>query len=155
MLPSTADPETAAALTENWAGTVILVEDDLLISTGDGKITVFGPTFAAESNENSLCVLFESEKCVILITGDRGALGETVLMHETTLPDVDLLVAGHHGSKHSTSEELLRITRPETVLISVGDNAYGHPAESLLARLERFGCKIYRTDLFGTIIFRR
>jgi len=156
MLPATTPPETLAALTNGFSGELLLVKDDLLLRTDTGKISVFGPVFGAESNENSLCILFESENCAILITGDRGNLGETVLMHEADLPDVDLLMAGHHGSKNSTSEELLRVTQPETVFISVGENnAYGHPAQSLLNRLTAFGCEVYRTDLNGTLIFRR
>jgi competence protein ComEC len=77
-------------------------------------------------------------------------------MRDAALPDVDLLVAGHHGSKNSTSQALLNTVRPETVFISVGENnAYGHPAKALLDRLSDFGCEIWRTDLHGTIIFRR
>lgn len=156
MLPASTTPETAAALTDDFSGEVILAEEDLLIDLGEGEMRVFGPIFAAESNENSLCVLFESENCAILVTGDRGALGETVLLHEANLPDVDLLIAGHHGSKNSTSEELLGAVSPETVFISVGeDNAYGHPAQELLYRLTAFDCEIYRTDQNGTLIFRR
>ena len=72
------------------------------------------------------------------------------------LPQVDLLVAGHHGSKHSTSELLLETVSPEVVFISAGkDNPYGHPAQELLNRLEDFGCRVYRTDLHGTLTFRR
>ena len=94
--------------------------------------------------------------CDILITGDRSDFGERMLMRNAQLPDVDLLIAGHHGSKHSTSEELLRTVRPETVIISAGDgNRYGHPHEELLQRLTQFGCTVYRTDLHGTIIYRR
>ena len=156
MLPATTAPETAAVLTGDFRGELIMVEEDLLMQLGGGKITVFGPTFASESNENSLCVLFESENCAILVTGDRSSLGELVLLHEADIPDVDLLIAGHHGSKNSTSEELLNRARPETVFISVGENnAYGHPAQILLDRLISFGCEIYRTDQNGTLIFRR
>ena len=156
MLPSTTDPETVQALTEGFPGQVFLVEEDLLLDLGQGKIRIFGPTFAAESNENSLCLLFESENCAILVTGDRSSLGEMVLLHEAALPDVDLLVAGHHGSKNSTSQALLDTVQPETVFISVGaNNAYGHPAQSLLDRLMDQGCAVYRTDLNGTLIFRR
>jgi len=156
MLPATTAPETAAALTEGCSGAVIFVEEDLLVPLGTGNLTVFGPIFAAESNENSLCVLFESENCAILITGDRGCLGEQVLLDNGIIPEVDLLMAGHHGSGNSTSEELLRAVSPETVFISVGEhNAYGHPAQSLLDRLTAFGCEIFRTDQNGTLIFRR
>ena len=79
-----------------------------------------------------------------------------MLMREAELPDVELLIAGHHGSKNSTSQELLDAVQPETVIISVSaDNPYGHPAEELLKRLQKSGCEIYRTDENGTIIFRR
>ena len=134
----------------------IPVSDDLEITCGDAKITIFGPTFARESNENSLCVLFCTEKCDILITGDRSGFGERMLLRQAELPDVDVLIAGHHGSKNSTSKELLEAVKPETVIISAGaDNPYGHPAKELLQRLQEFGCEIYRTDENGTIIYRR
>jgi competence protein ComEC len=107
-------------------------------------------------NENSLCVLFDTEKCDILITGDRSSFGERMLLRSRTLPDVDILVAGHHGAADAASEELLRAVRPETVLISVAqDNIYGHPAASLLQRLNDFDCAVYRTDQNGTITIRR
>ena len=119
-------------------------------------MTIFGPEFVEEDNENSLCVLFETENCVILITGDRSGFGERMLLREFQLPDVDILVAGHHGSRYSTTEDLLDTVTPETVLISVSeDNNYNHPASELLARLEERGCMIYRTDECGTITIRR
>lgn len=67
------------------------------------------------------------------------------------LPDIELLVAGHHGSKYSTSEELLLETQPETAVISTGYNTYGHPAPETLERLAAAGCDIYRTDWSGTV----
>ena len=135
---------------------IIPVEEKLYITTQNSMITVFGPTFSPESNENSLCVLFERENCAILVTGDRGRTGELLLLHDHVLPDVDLLIAGHHGSKNSTSGELLTAVSPETVFISVGKhNAYGHPAQDTLDRLTEFGCIVYRTDLHGDLIFRR
>lgn len=156
MLPSTTGQEIVAELTEHLEGELILAGSDMEVTLNSANITVFGPTFAAESNENSLCILFEGKKCAILITGDRSRMGELLLMRDASLPDVDLLIAGHHGSKYSTSEELLNTVTPETVFISVGRfNGYGHPAEELLARLISFDCDIYRTDLSGTLIYRR
>ena len=76
-------------------------------------------------------------------------------MHDHDLPQVDVLVAGHHGSKNSTSQELLDEIQPAYAFISVGeDNFYGHPAQELLKRLEEMGCMIYRTDEDGTIVYR-
>ncbi len=148
---------TSAVLEREYPGEyVISVEEKITITAGTGKITLFGGSFSTESNENSLCVLFEGENCAILVTGDRGRMGELLLLRENALPEVDLLMAGHHGSKNSTSEELLSRVSPETVFISVGkDNSYGHPAGETLERLEAFGCTVYRTDLHGNLIFRR
>ncbi|MBQ7129840.1 MAG: DNA internalization-related competence protein ComEC/Rec2 [Oscillospiraceae bacterium] len=134
----------------------VYVWEDVVLSFGESRITIFGPVYSGEDNENSLCVLFDTEKCDILITGDRSAFGERMLLRRTDLPDVDILVAGHHGAADSSSEELLQTVRPETVLISAGENTiYKHPAPDLLQRLDRFGCTVYRTDLHGTITIRR
>jgi len=137
-------------------GELLYLWDTTQITFPEGKITVYGPIFHGVSNENSLCVLFESEKCDILITGDRTDFGERMLLRKAYLPDVDILVAGHHGAESSSSEELLRVCTPETVLISVGENNYyGHPNPKLLARLADAGIVVRRTDMEGTILIRR
>ena len=150
-------PDTVNELTPpDIEGEILYVDETVSLSFGDAEITVYGPIYSGSSNENSLCVLFDTEKCDILITGDRSDFGERMLMRKTELPDVDLLIAGHHGSRYSTSEELLQTVQPEVVIISVGaDNTYGHPAPELLERLEKYGCTVYRTDISGTIIYRR
>ena len=97
-----------------------------------------------------------TEKSDILITLDRNAFGARALMRHADIPDVDILVAGHHGSRYSTCEELLSVARPEIVCVSAGaDNPYGHPAPEVLERLSDFGCTVYRTDRQGTITIRR
>lgn len=150
-------PDTRHEMTEpETASETLYVWEDLTLCFGSTSLNIYGPIYSGLSNENSLCVLFDTEKCDILITGDRGGFGERMLMRNRSLPDVDILVAGHHGAADSTTEELLRKVTPETVLISVGqDNIYGHPAQPLLKRLEAFGCTVYRTDLHGTIVIRR
>ena len=77
---------------------------------------------------------------------------EPQLLAHTQLPQVDVLVAGHHGSQTSTTAELLAQVQPEFALISVGrDNHYGHPGQETLDRLAQAGAAIYRTDLSGTV----
>ena len=137
-------------------GEMIYVWEDMELSFGASKLKVYGPVYSGLSNENSLCVLFDTENCDILITGDRSSFGERMLLRNRMLQDVDILVAGHHGAGDSTSEDLLRAVTPETVLISVArDNIYDHPSPALLQRLEKFGCTVYRTDKNGTITIRR
>ena len=121
-----------------------------------GKITLYPGNDGLDDNESSVCVLFQTGNCDILITGDRSAVGERALLKQAELPKLDVLVAGHHGSHEATSLELLMATQPAAVVISVGaDNPYGHPREEILNRLSNFNCEIYRTDLQGTITFRR
>ncbi len=155
ILPDTMDQEKKESLPEGNYET-ILTKDTVTIEYGTSRLTVFGPVYSGYSNENSLCILFETENCAILIPGDRSKFGEAMLLREFTLPDVDILVAGHHGSASSTSEELLDAVKPETVLISVEeDNRYGHPAQELLDRLQARHIEIIRTDEAGTIVIRR
>ncbi len=150
-------PDTYSALIlPQITGKTVYVWEDLQLSFGEAKVEIYGPVYAGNSNENSLCVLFDSSNCDILITGDRTGFGERMLMRRRMLPDVDILVAGHHGDAEATSAELLCQVRPEMVLISAGqDNLYGHPAPKLLQRLQEHGCTVRRTDQDGTIRIRR
>ena len=139
----------------NQANAHMEIRQESKISYGDTEISLFPSPISDTDNEGSLAVLFRSGNCDILITGDRSGFGERLLMKQTQLPDLDILVAGHHGSGDATCDELLEATKPEIVVISVGVNSYGHPDEETITRLEEFGCHIYRTDLDGTVIFRR
>ena len=60
-------------------------------------------------------------------------------------------MVGHHGSRYSTSAELLDALRPESAFISVGSNSYGHPSDQTMERLTERGITIYRTDLQGDL----
>ncbi len=149
-------PPGAEELKNQLSGTILCPEDVVTLQAGSAKITVYPPVFPEKREEMNLCILFDTEKCDILVTGDLYAREERELLLQYSLPDVDILVAGHHGSKYSTCEEFLAAVQPETVCISVGaDNSYGHPAPELLDRLEMQGCSIFRTDLQGTILIRR
>ena len=135
--------------------TVTKISRDTVLPMGAGMLTLFQPGNGKNDNENSMCVLFESKECVILITGDRSRTGELDLLENHTLPKVDVLIAGHHGSKYATSYELLEAIHPEIAVISVGENSYGHPAREVLDRLAEYSCTVYRTDVHGSVLLRR
>lgn len=151
-LPRTDDISAVPALEAE----LYFIDEDIRLSFGDASIEIYGSGYTGSGNENSLCILFERKNCAILITGDRSSLGERMLMRKRQLPKLDVLIAGHHGAEDSTCEELLQMTEPEIVMISVGaDNIYGHPDPETLLRLKEAGCRIYRTDQNGTIVYRR
>ena len=155
-LPNSRDAERIAGMLYDCTdGDVIQVDRNVEIQFGPVKITLFPSENAETDNESGLCVLFQREECDILITGDRSAKGERELIENNALPQIDVLIVGHHGSKYSTCKELLIITQPEIAIVSVGvDNYYGHPAAEVLERLKLFDCIVLRTDLHGDIVYR-
>ena len=154
-IPDISDGSSTRIALQSLPMRVHLISTDTKITFGGAEITIFASETTNTANESGLSILFRKENCDILITGDKGELGEMLLMHHTLLPQLDVLVAGHHGSAASTGEALLSHTMPQTVIISAGkNNPYGHPSPVLLERLEDWGCTVYRTDLMGTIIYR-
>lgn len=155
-LPDVADEGTIRETLENLCpDRIVWVKDTLSVSYENSNINFYPSTGGKQGNESCLCVLFQRENCDILITGDRNVSGERALMEQTALPDIEVLVVGHHGSKYSAGLELLHKTRPEVAVISVGEkNSYGHPASETLNRLARYRCKILRTDIQKTIVIK-
>jgi competence protein ComEC len=115
-------------------------------SAAIGRVTldVVHPTAEPSGvpNDDSVAVVVRVDGMAwALLAGDVSAAVEADL----PLPHVSVLLAPHHGSPSSTSEALLRATRPRLALVSVGRNRFGHPAPSVLARLERHGVAVRTT----------
>ena len=107
-----------------------------------------------ENDRNALSVVVEMQEgdMKALFTGDLEKEGEEELINSGLLEDIDILKVGHHGSKYSTSEEFLRLTKPEIAVISCGrKNSYGHPHKETIDRLNAAGCKIYTTPDYGAV----
>ena len=149
--------EIIAAAEEKGIPVRFIREEERFHLTREGDTVTVLPPMAEEgtANELGLTVLVSHKTLDVLITGDMETEGERRLVETADLPDVEVLVAGHHGSNTSNTRELLETVRPELALISVGqNNKYGHPGWDALARLDEIGAKIYRTDLYGTIEVR-
>nr|WP_326185712.1 DNA internalization-related competence protein ComEC/Rec2 [uncultured Oscillibacter sp.] len=128
----------------------VLAETETL-DFGRASLTVYPPVSDRGDNERGLSVLASTGEKDLLITGDMDGATERKLLETYGLPDIEALVVGHHGSKYSTSDRLLDALTPETAVISVGANSYGHPADETLRRLAEHGCAIYRTDRQGGV----
>ena len=133
---------------------VTFITGDTTVETGaESALIVYPPLDTSdEANEQGLSVLARAGEFEVLITGDMSGETEEHLLAHTALPDIELLISGHHGSKYSTTEALLAAVRPEYCVISVGaDNRYGHPAREVLDRLTAVGAQTFRTDGNGTV----
>ena len=119
---------------------------------GQADLTLYPPLPGSEeTNERCLSLLCTYGDWDALITGDMPQEEEGRLAARGILPDCELLVAGHHGSRSSTGQFLLDAITPEMAIISVGYNTYGHPAQETLDRLAASNTKVYRTDQHGTV----
>jgi len=141
------------SLAEEHGCEVDLLAGDSTISFGGASLSLFEPLGDGGSNESGLSVLCTAGDFDVLVTGDMNDVVERRLVKYKALPDIELLAVGHHGSKTSTSEELLLAATPETAVISSGYNSYGHPAPETLERLGAAGCDIYLTKDMGTVTF--
>ncbi|MBK0063646.1 MULTISPECIES: DNA internalization-related competence protein ComEC/Rec2 [unclassified Acinetobacter] len=110
-------------------------------------------------NEHSCVVYLELLKAKglrrFLIMGDAGWETEYQILQKYPDLKVDVLVLGHHGSKHSSSYDFLRHYQPQLTVASVGySNRYGHPSTQTLSRLDALNIPLYTTIASGTITFR-
>lgn len=154
FLPDVQDKTGTRERLEGIGRDVFLVNDVVKIEFSGGEITLYPPVLKENDNNGGVCVLATAAEYDILVTGDLDRFGEMRLLSRYALPNVDLLLAGHHGSRESTSQILLDTVRPETVVISVGENTYGHPAPETMARIEATGADILRTDELGSIVIK-
>ncbi len=157
ILPDIADGDALRAevldLASRYYIPVIFVHTVQTVSLGEMTLTVYPPvTEDSEMNEECLSVLCSTGSFDALFTGDMDADSEYRLIATHRLPDIEVLMVGHHGSRYSTGGDLLAEARPETAVISCArNNSYGHPHEEALYRLTDAGATVYRTDLQGNI----
>lgn len=107
-----------------------------------------------EPNTGSIVAQLMYGETEILLMGDSVKAVEKYLVElDGAALASDVLKAGHHGSKTSTSDELLAAVHPAYAVISSGKgNSYGHPNQETLDALARFGVNVLRTDQAGTIV---
>ena len=102
-------------------------------------------------NDASLCVRLDIDAASFLITGDGEKAVEDALLENERQLNADILIAGHHGSNTSSSQQFLNAVSPTASIVSVGrDNDYNLPNQNALKRLSNFG-NIYRTDINGSV----
>ena len=106
------------------------------------------------SNLNNSSIVFRliygSQK--FYFSGDLELEGEDKLVERNLDLSADFLKIGHHGSRTSTSKELLDRVAPHIAAISCGvDNSFKHPHVETIEKLQDRNITIFRTDLDGRI----
>lgn len=121
---------------------------------GTATITILAPGKEYDNpNDASIALLLKNGSVSFLFTGDAGENAEADILETIISLSADVYKAGHHGSKYSTSKELIKSVNPTYAVISCGEgNSYGHPHAETLNTLRANGVKVYRTDEEGTII---
>ena len=122
------------------------------LNIDDNKLYFLNNKDYGKENDNSSVIYTELNNYKFLFMGDAGVEVEEDLIKKYNLHDIDVLKVGHHGSKTSSSKDFIDEINPKYSIISVGNNRYGHPNDSVLDNLK--DSKIYRTDQDGSIMFK-
>lgn len=90
----------------------------------------------------------------ILIPGDSPTSQEKLWLHQLKQPlKIQTLILGHHGSRTSTSRELLSaLPQLRLAITSARKKRYGHPHLQTLFRLQQQGIPVLRTEDWGHIV---
>lgn len=108
-----------------------------------------------ETNEGSTIIKVVYQDTSFLLSGDASSDIEAYLVYlDGTELQSDVLKAGHHGSRTSSSEVFLDAVQPSYVVISAGlDNSYGHPHAEVVERIAARNIPMLETAKEGALTF--
>jgi competence protein ComEC len=112
------------------------------------------PPLDVTHNNRSIGIVLRFGAFLAFFSGDSELEELEWFLARGVVPDVTLLKAAHHGSADAVTDAFLARARPEVVVISVGQNDYGHPHRRALAAYGAYADAIYRTDVDGSVTVR-
>ncbi len=121
------------------------------------EFAILNPPAATDgrANDSSCVLLIRSRYGRVLLPGDIGKRAERRLLASAPDLAVDILIAPHHGSNSSSTEEFVAAVRPRYALFPVGyRNRYRHPHPSVVARYASMGARGYDSATSGAIELR-
>ncbi|HRH42979.1 MAG TPA: ComEC/Rec2 family competence protein [Pyrinomonadaceae bacterium] len=136
---------------------VTMVKRGDVLNFGEVKIEVLSPNADANPNakwENNesivLRIIYGETK--FLMTGDMEKGAENEVLQLPQMLQSDVVKVAHHGSRTSSTQELIRATNAKLAIISVGKvSPFGHPHEEVVDRWKKSGAKTMTTGENGTI----
>ncbi len=106
----------------------------------------------AMGNNKSLVIKLVAGNRTILFPGDIEREAENVIIADQTEIMADVLIAPHHGSITSSTNEFIKKVGGKQVIISAGANKWGKfPSMEVLENYYKAGYKILTTGKSGTI----
>jgi competence protein ComEC len=108
-----------------------------------------------ETNTGSVVARLVYGETAFMLTGDSPkAIEDYLVQIDGEALDSDVLKAGHHGSRTSSSLSFVGFVSPEYAIYSRGcDNTYGHPHDEVKETFARLGVTTVDTCEEGNITF--
>jgi len=129
-----------------------LTAEPRTISLGSAELEVLPlPPIDVDHNNRSVGLVLRFGSFTAFFSGDSEVEELTHFLREGVVPDVTLLKAPHHGSNDAFTTDFLQTSCPEVVVISVGENDYGHPRPEALSAYEAVAQWVFRTDVVGPV----
>ncbi|MFN3454650.1 MAG: ComEC/Rec2 family competence protein [Pseudobdellovibrio sp.] len=110
---------------------------------------IYRPAYAKSKNDSSAVYHYKS----LLLPGDSTKAHEKIWCKKLDL-HLKYLVLGHHGSKTSTSEDLLKkLSHIYFAIVQARYKKYKHPHHTVVSRLKKHKIPLIRTEDWGNILF--
>ena len=91
---------------------------------------------ASDVDNNAVALRVVYGDATALLMADVFVEGEWSMIDAGVDLSADVIKVGHHGSRTSTSQELLMAVRPSAAVVSVvADSPFGHPSEEVMERV--------------------
>jgi competence protein ComEC len=122
------------------------------------KFEVLHPSYASyelpvKNNDRGCVLKVSAPGGSVLIPADIERRSEETLLSQSENLAADVLIAGHHGSKTSSTPAFVQAVSPRTVIFAVGyRNRFGHPHPDVTTRYLQSGSALYRTDRDGAVL---
>jgi competence protein ComEC len=123
--------------------------------------TLFENQYSRKPNEMSCVLEVRNQNTSFWFTGDVEKQGEAEMverLNPSSLAEIAdrqlIFMAPHHGSKTSSSLDLLQSLRPDQAFAQNGyRNRYGHPHPTVSARYRDLNIPFYQTPITGAQIW--
>lgn len=107
----------------------------------------------ARNNDRGCVLRVTAPGGTVLLPADVERRVEETLVSTGQDLSAKLLIAGHHGSRTSSTPAFLDAVRPTAVIFAAGyRNRFGHPHPEVVERYRALGSDLYRTDADGAVL---